>query len=310
MNTKTFLFSLMFFILTSTSTHIFTQNPEDILGYNPHVSHIIPASQTTKTPVVTVIGFPDPAGMYTGKFDTEKTFTVTFAFQNTLSWRWFFNPLELIRGIASINFGQEKDAHALLYAVIECYKKGHKKINIFANSRGGATTLNMLDMLSNPQHHQETWQRFGITDSQTQAEIRDMVGSGSIMLVHPLMNYNVAVKNTVATISAVLFPLPGNSYFQMALYIYSQTLLKRYTCFDCGYPDPIRILMKSINKECWPYNITIALADSDSMVGHEHESILVYLSMFCPEKLKTIQGGRNHTDIRQCLKDAREQWAQ
>lgn len=284
--------------------------PHEILGYNPHISSIPPARTTTKTPVVTVIGFPDPADMYCGKFDTDTTFTVTFAFHNTASWHWFFNPLSLARSISSINFGQEKDAQALLYTVIECYKKGHKKIHIFANSRGGATTIAMLDMLSNPHNHVQTWELFGITDSNTQEKIRTMVANGSIVLAHPLMHYDAAIQNTIATFTAKIFPFPGNSYLQDALYTCSKIFLKHCTSFDCTYPSPITTLATSISQPCWPYNITIALADYDSLVGHNHEQMLNYLAKLHPHKLKVIAGGKHHFDIKQCLKEARECWAQ
>jgi hypothetical protein len=68
--------------------------------------------------------------------------------------------------------------------------------------------------------------------------------------------------------------------------------------------------MNSIAKECWPYHITIALADYDSLVGHNHEKILNHLAGLYPDKLKIIAGGKHHFDIKQCLKEAREFWAQ
>lgn len=286
------------------------QTDEEILGFNPHLSPITHARNTTKTPVVTVIGFPDPANMYKGKFDTENTFTVTFAFHNTASWHWLFNPFTFLRSIASINFGQEKDAQVLLCAVIECYKKGHKKIHIFANSRGGATTITMLDMLSSPHNHLKTWELFGITDLKTQHAIRTMIANGSIVLAHPLMHYDATMKNSISTFTARVFPFAGNGLMQEALYTLSQTLLKSFTCFDCAFPAPIATLVNSISQECWPYYITIALADSDSLVGHNHEQMLSYLAELYPNKLKVIAGGKHHFDIKQCLKEARECWAQ
>lgn len=286
------------------------QTPEESLGYNPQISPIPYARLNQKTPVITVLGFPDPLSMYKGKFDTEKTFTVTFAFQNTISLHWMFNPFLLTKSLGSINFGQEIDARALLCTVIECYKKGYSKVYIFANSRGGAATITMLDMLSNPENHLETWSLFKIHDQKTQEAIRTMVGNGSIVLAHPLMNYDLAVKKSITNALNVVYPFLGRSYIQEGAYTCAHNILKYFTSFNSTYLSPIEALTKSISKNEWPYHITIALAEQDSIVGHEHEPMLHYVSLLYPEKLTIIKGGKGHTDIRQCLRDARQRWSQ
>lgn len=290
--------------------NISAQIPEQSLGYNPQISAIPYARLTDKTPVITVLGFPDPLSMYKGKFDTEKTFTVTFAFQNTVSLNWVFNPFLLAKSLGSINFGQEIDARALLYTVIECYKKGYPKVYIFANSRGGAATITMLDMLSHPENHLETWSLFKIHDQKTQEAIRTMVGNGSIVLAHPLMHYNVAVKKSIANAVNVVYPFLGRAYIQEGTYTCAHNILKYFTSFNFTYLSPIEALAKSISNNVWPYHVTIALAEQDSIVGHEHEPVLHYVSLLHPEKLTIIKGGKGHTDIRQCLRDAREYWTQ
>lgn len=118
----------LFIALVSIPCSIFSEKSAyAILGYEPNVSEIISAHQTHKTPVIGVLGFKDRKKMYEYKFDSDKTFTVTFSFPDTLLSRYSWNPCTIFTALRNINIGQDLDAMALLYTIIQCYKKGHKK---------------------------------------------------------------------------------------------------------------------------------------------------------------------------------------
>lgn len=295
-------------VALAPSCHIFaptTHTPNNVLGFDPQISTIPLAYSINKTPVITVLGFPDPITMYAGKFDTPTTFTVTFSFHNNLAYSALLQPLKLISSYRSINVGQELDGQTLLFVVVECYKKGYTKVDIFANSRGGGATLSMLDMLSNPEQYLQIWQRLGITDIKLHDAIRTMVANGRIFLAHPLMDQDIAMRNSVDLKVDKFWILPGGGALKRLIYSGLKTLLCWTTRYNPDYPTPLAILHKNINEYTWPYDITLALAQQDEMVGHSHEPLLCSLAQAQPEKLKLMRGGKGHCDIKQLVKDFR-----
>jgi hypothetical protein len=320
--TLTILFLISHSILSAYANSITTN-----LGFDPHLSTIPLASETTKTPVITVLGFPDPEKMYQGKFDTDTTFTVTFRFHNTCLWSYLheqnFNPLDYIKAFASINLGQEPDATVLLWAIVECYRKGHLKAHIFGNSRGGATIIKLLDMLSNPHNHPAAWATVGITNPTERHALKNMLAAGTIYLAHPLMNYQTGIKLTAArtiqplvqftqwslsaagscgafvarTCNATLLASMG-----FVLYRFLQMLLTNANNYSTRSINPITLLEQNISDENWPYHITIALAEQDKFVGKKHEVLLYDLAQENPQKLSITTGGPDHFTIRSCVK--------
>jgi len=301
MNTK--FFSVIFFFSLTTCSILCEQakSTYDLLGYESNVSHIYHANETTKTPVIGVLGMGDPAHMYKGKFDTEKTFTVTFSFGNTVLANYPLNPITIFKALQSINVGQECDATALLHTIIECYKKGHKKIHIFANSRGGGATIMALEILANPEKYPHIWGKLGIVDPETQTALRTMVAQGTIFLAHPLLDHTKAILQSTSN------KVPNFSFFKKGFYWLARTALYCVTKFDYTYPTHISMIIQNLNSEKWPYSITIALAQPDEITGNAHDQHLACLARIYPEKLTIIAGGRGHTDIRASVQLCREQ---
>ena len=276
------------------------------LGFDLHLSPLPVDQVDAKTPVISALGFPDPIAMYRGKFDTPTTFTVTFGFQSNVMRASILNPCATVSQIGSINLGQELDAQTLLYAIIECFKKGYKQIHIFANSRGAGATLSMLDMLSNPLQHNHTWRRLGITDFNTQQAVRAMVARGTLFLTHPLLDQDQAVQTIARSIARTVWPLPGSDLLKSSMICSAHTMLHTFTAYDADYPTPYTILEHNISHTTWPYNITIALAKKDRIVGHAHDLQLSALADAYPDKLHVIEGGAGHCDIKQVIKNFRE----
>lgn len=276
-----------------------------LLGYNPEIKHTldipskdktikefdgIPLSTaTTKTPVVTSMGFGDGPNTYRGRFNTDKTFTITFNYQDS-----YIKSLYTLGSLRVINLGQEHDARALLYVITQCYKKGFKKIHIFGHSRGGATIIKMLDMLSNPQKYSEIWKSFGITNKQTQEKIKAMVAAGTIHVAHPLMNQREAVQcHTGITLQPV-----------------GTFLLEQFTHYRDPKETPLKIIETNIkNPKVWPYTITAAYAEKDTVVGDSHIVPLRKLSQK-HDNFSLLKGGKNHIDVRDQVRRFREKLTQ
>lgn len=286
-----------------------SKRPSDILGFDPHISEIPPAKPTSKTPVIAVQGLPDKINNYAHKFDTQHTFTVTFAFHNNLSTT-SFNPFTLLDSYGAINVGQKHDALALLVTIVECYKKGYTRVDLFAHSRGGAATINALDMLSHPDtdKYKKIWQRIGITDANEQKKIREMVERGTIFLAYPLMNHSATLDTIAASTTNRLFWfLPGKTYIQYGIKFCLSTLLESATRYESNHQSPLGILSSNLKiplkKATWNYRITIACTNNDDIVGNAHDPTLYALADRFPAQLKLITGvGKHHRDVRPLLK--------
>jgi len=308
MNTK--FFSTFFFlslIFCSTLCEQQEKSTYDILGYDSNISHIYHApiystNQTAKTPVIGVLGTGEPVSQYADKFDTEKTFTVTFSFPDTgLADLPTKNPITIFKSLRSINGGQLPDATILLCTVIECYKKGHTKVHIFANSRGGGATITMLEILSNPEQHTDVWKQLGILDPEIQKSIRDMVAQGTIFLAHPILDH----KKTI--VQAVSHKGPKNTFLNKSVYWAMRTFLYCVTRFDHNHQMHISMIEKNIDSAKWPYSITVALAQPDEITGNDYDQYLACLAEIYPEKLTVIAGGKNHSDIQALIEFCHEQ---
>ena len=278
----------------------------EILHFDPHLSYIPPAQYSHKTPVVTVIGFPDHAMMYHHKFDTEKTFTVTFSFHHNLLYCGYVHPCKILNAIYSINLGQKEDAKVLLNAVLQCYQQGYTKIDIFANSRGGAATITMLDILSNPERYHDVWSSFGILDHALHEALRTMVAKGTIFLAHPLIDQHATIQYIAQYPLDLLFNVPGKNACKKVLTWYVYIIMKILTSYQNNFSSPLKILKHNIGSLQWPYHIYIAFADWDHIVGTYHRTVLHELSMQYPLKLKLVRGGAHHSDIKKLVKHFRD----
>lgn len=303
MYTLSFKIIIFIFLLSNYTSYMQTH---EILHFNPHLSYIPPAQYSHKTPVVTAIGFPDPAMMYHHKFDTEKTFTVTFSFHHNLLYCGYVHPCNVLNAIHSINLGQKEDAKVLLHAVLQCYHKGYTKIDIFANSRGGAATITMLDILSNPEHYHDIWSSFGILDHAIHDALRAMIAKGTIFLAHPLIDQHATIQYFTQHPFNMLFDFPGKNSCKKALTWYACIIMTMLTSYQNNFSSPLKILKNNMGAVQWPYHIYIASADCDPIVGTDHRTVLHELSIKYPSKLKLIRGGAHHNDIKKLVKHFRD----
>jgi hypothetical protein len=292
---KKLLHARVFFII------IFLSSVRYVSGFNPSISYIPPAQYNNKSPVVTVIGFPDQPTMYQQKFDTKKTFTVTFSFYHNLLYRLSLqNPRDYFCAIHAIDLGQQEEAKVLLQVIVECYEKGYKKISIFANSRGAAATITMLDMLSHPHNYMHVWCFLKVNTDQQQ-EVRNMVARGTIFLAHPLMDQRETINYIATRFTEYFWLLPGKDLIKKLSTYGLFFCMRHLTSYQEQFQTPITILKNNIGFDQWPYRIILASADWDPLVGIKHKISLSELAWKFPKKLTIIPGGKSHMDIKKLL---------
>lgn len=274
------------------------QTPQGI-NHDPHVSAILDPKEG-KIPVVVAMGWSDHTNMYKNQFDTDGTFTVTFEYKDSCYHTRSSNPLQLCKGIRNSNFGQEYDAKTLIHVLHKCYESGYRSLYLFGNSRGGATTITALDILSNPQKHAKIWNELGITNTKTQKALRNMVEKGSIFLAHPLLNQSGGISQVLERQLKPLqnFSMPLFDLIKKFCFASTSFILQASTNYNPNTKTPLKIIQLNQENKNWNYKITIALANNDKFIRPEYTKILKRLQS---NKIILGIGGKHHKDFKPCI---------
>lgn len=269
------------------------------LGFNPLTNQKIVSPNENRIPLLCAQGWPGIPGPSNNAWiqcdrnkkglDHEDIFILDCHTQDSLNLH-SKNPLNVILGIRTINIGDEQDALAILYTLVQCYKAGHKKVYGFGQSRGGSSWITALDMLQNPTDFVSIWKQLEIIDTRGNLdlkkiyELRTMIENGHLFLGNPLIDID--------------YPLEGKKPFlKFFSKLYLTTLLTFFTSYNPFRYQPHEILKKVI-----PQNdnlkVSISFAKKDVMIGDRYNNNLISLSQKHPN-LVAYQDNDNyhHNDL-------------
>lgn len=263
------------------------QNVTTLLGYDPQTDSITPARNKHMAAVIDIHGFQSAkgkgsTGMHGLRSDKQNTI-ISFHFRDstllTPNWKW-----------KEVSLGQEPDMRVVLYHILLCYEAGYKIIILFAHSRGGAATINTLDLFEHPQDYLAIWEEFGFVSHPTpdtsvldETEIQNIkraIERGIIFLVRPLMNLDAATHCAVdGTLS------PSLSFLHTPTYWYARYVFSRFTACNPNRTEPIDIfeeLVRGSNN----FSFRIFLTTNDGVVSNRCDIRLAQLGQAFPSKLE------------------------
>jgi hypothetical protein len=182
--------------------------------------------------------------------------------------------------IFSHSIGSQKDRNTALLALVQAYR--HKQIKndccVMGFSRGGATTIGLLHMLSLPEkeNYQEFFKSAGITNKEI-SDLRKILLNSPIVLIHPLLDIKCVTKNIAKNASKEIFGGFGLKFSEESAEESITTIANQflYKGTDCNpyEKSPIECLVEILDasKEEGRPNLYFTLAVDDELVTNNKQ---------------------------------------
>lgn len=177
-----------------------------LLGYDPDITiYQEDSTNPTAYPTIFVHGWGDNHnGFYQWK-EEEHSILGPSIFYNLPDHDLQTNLFAFFKS----SFGQWSDIAPTLYVLKKCRDAGYKRIDLFGVSRGGATLINLLDVLHNKKYTSAlrligpSLKSVGI-DEQARLDILQMIQAGCITIDAPIKHTYFTIKHMVNSVRIIM----------------------------------------------------------------------------------------------------------
>ncbi len=271
-----------------------------ILGYSPDIIYNIPQSRDHL--FILAHGFGDYSDNYKAFIDGLTSFLTTdyivFNFRDHgLSSSHPYYALQKHGSIENIplhrswysNLGQDADALSLLYFITLAYEKlGYRTISLIGHSRGGGSSIRVIDALAQPQKYSHLWKKLGYSDQNGLqynriARVKNAVEQGTIILLRPLIDSKNAFQNRLPLGNLLSTPLARIGSWGLAC----------AASFICDYnpfaQEGHQILKELAQKHLLNrFNVSIYFCEKDENTGNIYDQEIAQLAIENPNFTVTI----------------------